>query len=591
MFEISADVSLRYIMNLFCRRNYAVFRQSNSLMIIANPNLTRRAFQSTGLAALAAIAMSGKSFATQSNPTDQALNRLTFGANAKSRASFLEQGLSPWLEAQLAMPAEDDAITARLQSAKLLIEYEAGRDDNKHRWKARKEFAPLQYLNVSGEVLVPLIDYELSGMAYDERIRPAREVQLTALIRATHADAQLREMSTQFWHDHFSVNSMRDEHTAAFFGHYDKMLREHAFGNFRAMLGQVARSPSMLFYLNNDASRASPANENFARELFELHTLGAPAYLNDKYNKWRDVPGAVAGKADGYIDQDVYEAARALTGWSVGDGRYLAEGENAPRSGVFQYNDRWHDPYQKRILGVEFAANQGPMVDGEQLLDLVANHPATARFICTKLCRRFVSDQPPECLIEQAVAAWTKHQTSPDQIAQTLRAIVLSPEFSATEPRKLKRPFEFMISFYRAIDAEVMPENTDYLWSMARAGWHQHEFRPPTGHADTSDHWANTATLSAMVDFVTNALESWNQNAKVSFSDLVADGPMSMAAALQTLHQRFTGTALSGSDASTFVQLIADDPAATLPDDADGRNYWIRGLAAFVALQPQFMYR
>ncbi len=350
--------------------------------------LNRRAFTVSGLSLLLMGTVLSRG-ARAAVPISTALNRLTFGTSPQSLASFLKVGLQEWLDRELAKPASDPKLNARLSAAKLMIEYDADKDDKNRKWKARKELVPYEYLNADGAKLLPLLDYDKAFMSYEERIRPGREVQAAALIRAVHADAQLREVMTQFWHDHFNVNSQRDEHTAVYFGQYDAMLRENAFGNFRQMLGAVARSPSMLFYLNNEASKASPANENFARELFELHTLGAGNYFNDRTTVWSEVPGAKQGLAAGYIDQDVYEAARALTGWSFGDGRYLAEGDNAPSTGEFLYIDSWHDPYQKRILGVEFKANAAPMADGEKLFEILAHHPGAASFFMHKIVSAF----------------------------------------------------------------------------------------------------------------------------------------------------------------------------------------------------------
>jgi hypothetical protein len=191
-------------------------------------------------------------------------------------------------------------------------------------------------------------------------------------------------------------------------------------GNFRALLGEVARSPAMLYYLNNSDSIASPANENYARELLELHTLGAGNYLNDRYDDWKAVPGATEGLADGYLDLDVYEVARAFTGWSVGDGRWIAEGETAPRTGRFHYVARWHDPYQKRILGREFPPNRGPLQDGEEVLDILAAHPGTARFVCSKIARRLLSDDPPAALVEQMADRFLATRNAPTRSRRSL---------------------------------------------------------------------------------------------------------------------------------------------------------------------------
>ena len=470
--------------------------------------LNRRDFNLATLALLtASLSNISRSVAALETPLPvKALNRLTFGANAAARAEFEELGFEAWLDRELAKPASNDDLKRRLSAAKLLIEYEADRDDSNHSWPARKEVVAYQYLEASSESLLPLIDYDKHGMSYDERIRPAREVQAASLIRAVHADAQLREVMTQFWHDHFSVNSTRDEHTAAYFVLYDRMMREHALGNFRQLLGEV-RSPCMLYYLNNQASRASPANENLPANCWSCtrwaRKITSTIRRPTGRRAWRD-----GGRCGGYIDQDVYEAARALTGWSFGDGRELAEGDNAPLSGAFHYIDRWHDPYQKRILGVEFRANAGPMEDGEKLLDMLARHPGTARFVCAKICRRLLADEPPASLVEMAAKVWSESADAPDQIAKVVRAIALSREFNEAPPQKLKRPFEFMASFYRAAGAEIASPSLDFIWTLSQAGWNQHECRPPTGHADSADHWANTNLVSGFVNMALNALET-----------------------------------------------------------------------------------
>jgi uncharacterized protein (DUF1800 family) len=554
---------------------------------------TRREFHALIIAAAALGAAGGRNANANAAPNDDLrLNRLTFGASYGSRAALARDGFEHWLDKQLSSTFVDENLQKRLSSSRLMIQYEAGKDDTQSSWNARKEHWPYQYLEASGEVLVPLVNWDKGqGVAWEERIRPAREVQAAALIRAVHGEAQLREVVTQFWHDHFNVNAMRDEHTAAFFAVYDKMLRENALGNFRVLLGAVAKSPAMLYYLNNEQSRASPANENFARELFELHTFGAIHYVNDSTTNWHDVPGAKDGLAQAYIDQDVYEAARALTGWSVGDGRWIAEGETAPRSGEFHYVERWHDPYQKRILGVEFGANEAPLAEGEKLLDILSRHRATAKHVCFKLCWRLLADEPPDAVVEAAVATWMAHADAPDQIARVVRSIAMLPEFASRPPRKLKRPFEFLVSFYRAVGAEVNSPELGYLWMLSRAGWNQHECRPPTGHADESEHWATTAMISTYADVVLNALEDWSQAGHVNFSELLPAGPVSAVQSYQQISKRFTGNELPEADAKALVKLMMEDEAAMMPDDKDGREWVVRGFVAAAAMTPQFLFR
>jgi uncharacterized protein (DUF1800 family) len=553
--------------------------------------LNRRKFAVSGLALMLATSLRVPASAAAVPESQMALNRLTFGAQPKSIEEFTKLGLQSWLEWQLSLPAVDADLQRRLAAATLVIEYEAGKGDNNKSWPARKEKIAYQFLDTSGDKLLPFLDFEKQAIAYEERIRPAREVQAASLIRAVHAKAQLREVMTQFWHDHFNVNAMRDEHTAAYFAIYDKMLRENAFGNFRKLLGAVTRSPSMLFYLNNEASKASPANENFARELFELHTLGADNYFNDRTTTWSDVPGAKDGLAKGYIDQDVYEAARALTGWSFGDGRYVAEGDTAPMTGEFNYIDRWHDPYQKRILGVEFKANSGPMEDGEKLLDMLARHEGTARYICEKICRRLLIDDVPEALVERIAAVWMEHIDAEDQIAKVIRAIVLSPEFSALPPGKLKRPFEFMASFYRVTDAEVVAPSLNFIWELSKAGWNQHEFRPPTGHPDHASYWANTNLLSGFVNLALNALQDWSEAGRANLSAALPQGTTRAVDALQFWMQRFSGLDAGPEYAREFVAQALGDGDAALPEDAGERENVLRGVVAVAALTPQFLYR
>ena len=420
-------------------------------------------------------------------------------------------------------------------------------------------------------------------MDYSERSRPGAEVVAAALIRAVHAPAQLREVMTQFWHDHFSVNAQKDEFCAAFFGSYDAMMRENAFGNFRALLGGVARSPAMLYYLNNADSRAAPANENYARELLELHTLGAGYYLNDRYDDWHSVPKGPDGMALGNMDLDVYEVARAFTGWSVGDGRYVSEGENAAKTGRFAYVEAWHDPYQKRVLGVEFDPNRAPMADGEQVLDMLAAHPGTAQFVCTKIARRLFQDQPDPDLVETLAGVFLAARDAPDQIAQVIRTLVLDTRFAATPAQKLRRPYEVLAGLYRATGAEVTGTENAQQWQLMRAGWRQHEFGPPTGHPDTADKWTGASSLNRVVDLALYAHDGWFGVCRVDF---LAEPGEALGQYIARWAGRFGATAVG------FAREMGVDPATPMTAlSEDERNGIAAATIAFAALTPQFLLR
>lgn len=546
--------------------------------------LTRRQFHAGLLAALAA-SFSRPSIAQTGEP-DLArvwLNRLTFGESEAALAEFAALGPEGWLEAELARAENDPTLTDRLSQARLQMSYEAGQDENGNAWPAVDTLRPLSTLGALPADQLFRIDWT-KGMDYAERTRPGYEVVAASLIRAVHAPAQLREVMTQFWHDHFNVNAQKDEFCAAFYGSHDASLRQNALGNFRQMLGEVARQPSMLYYLNNADSKASPANENFARELLELHTLGAGNYLNDRYSDWHSVP-VQDGVAQGYLDLDVYEVARAFTGWSVGDGRYIDEGVTAPLTGVFHYIESWHDPYQKRVLGVEFAPNRAPLADGEHVLDLLAAHPATATFLCTKIARRLLADAPDPALVQAMAQTFLAAKDAPDQIAQTLRVLVRDPAFSQTAPTKLRRPFELLAALYRATGAEVTGTQNDFSWQLARAGWRQHEYGPPTGHPDVLAKWSGTSSLNRLVDLSLDALQPWFATATV---DLAA-----LASPTQSIGE-FTQSWASklGGEASEVLAALSLDPATPAADFTPEDRFATASAAiAFAALTPRFLFR
>ncbi len=205
----------------------------------------------------------------------------------------------------------------------------------------------------------------------------------------------------------------------------------------------------MLYYLNNRSSRAGAANENYARELFELHSLGREHYLNEFYNRWRDVPGALKGqprvsstrtwtKPRGPSPAGAWRTAAAWAGPSA-----------CPASGRFAYVESWHDPYQKRVLGVEFDPFQPARADGRKVLDLIADHPATARHLSGKLCRRLVGEGVSPRLLSAAADLWWRARRQPDQIARVVELIALSPDFARSGGARVRRPLALAAAFVR----------------------------------------------------------------------------------------------------------------------------------------------
>lgn len=511
------------------------------------------------------------------------LNRLAFGPSAEDLAQIRIAGIDRWIDQQLTPDSGDDAALAqRLTAARLRIRYNGGDG-----YPALDEMRPLATLNQDIAQLWPLTDGK-QPMAGQERQRPRQEVAAATLIRAFHSRWQLREVLVDFWHNHFNVNAAGDHAVSAALPAYDRVIREHTLGNFRDFLEAVATSPAMLIFLNNRTSRAGNANENYGRELLELHTLGRDAYLNDLYNRWRDVPGALKGKPAGYIDQDVYEAARAFTGWTIEDGAGLGGGQRLPATGRFTYVEGWHDNYQKRVLATDFDPFQPPMADGRKVLDLVAFHPATARFICTKLCRRLVSDKPAEKLIAAAVQVWTDNQRHPDQIKRVVAAIAHAPDLQSPPGGKVKRPLELAASFVRAagIDASV----TDGLLNeLDNSGQKLFGWALPTGHPDSMEYWLSSNVLRHRWTLLLGLSENWWGTGAFTPAARLPTG-VSIASAASLWHQELTGQSTDLPALTAILSGLQIPSDAPLPGGAAADNP-VRRIVALCAMTPAFNLR
>jgi uncharacterized protein (DUF1800 family) len=312
--------------------------------------------------------------------------------------------------------------------------------------------------------------------------RGVGDLQAAKVARAVASERQLQEVMVDFWQNHFSVFAGKGR-TRLYLTQYDRdVVRPRALGKFRDLLGAVARSPAMLFYLDNWQSAADSGhttlappprarrprglNENYARELLELHTLGVDG---------------------GYTQQDVIEVARALTGWSIDQ-----------REGAFVFRPAMHDADEKLVLGHRLPGGRG-IEDGEQVLDIIARHPATARHIARKLTVRFVSDSPPPELV--ARAAETYRRTDGD-IRAVVRTIVTSPEFfsRAAYRTKVKSPFELVTSALRALNAEIdtTPRTAQIV---ARLGQPIFGRQTPDGWPESGGEWMNAGAILNRINF------------------------------------------------------------------------------------------
>ncbi len=386
------------------------------------------------------------------------------------------------------------------------------------------------------------------------------ELVVAKLLRALYSPQQLREVMVDFWSDHFNLYALKNPTGLLLPGDQRDVIRAHALGKFRDLLSASAHSPAMLVYLDNASSVAKAPNENYAREIMELHTLGVDG---------------------GYTQFDVHDVARALTGWSVAD----LQDENrlgADQVGRFIYRPFIHDHGEKLILGTKLPAGGGQS-DGDQVIDILAAHPSAAKFIARKLCVRFVSDTPPQPLIDTAAATFTQ---SDGDIKAVLRAIFNSAEFAAAAGQKFKRPFDFMVSTLRALDAQLtiepaaggQPRDPIFQY-LTQLGHVPFLWSTPDGYPDKTAAWLSTNGM----------LGRWNFGLAL----------MSGIKGVSINSQALIGTTKSNEelvDRAAEVLLgapLTDQPRSILIDFAKAAPEKVRlpGVAALIIGSPQFQVR
>ncbi|MFC3715693.1 DUF1800 domain-containing protein [Luteimonas soli] len=405
----------------------------------------------------------------------RALGNMSYGATASDIAAFNAIGsndverLTLWVDDQLDWEAIDDsAVESRLAAA--------------------------GYTTLGKSLKQLWSEHVLGDPAWEVRMRPAWEVQRASLVRAVHSKRQLRELLVTFWHDHFNVMAT-DYSAGPVYVHYDRdVIRANAFGNFRTMLEAVAQSTAMQYFLDNKSNTRAGPNENFARELMELHTFGSENYLGfmDPFQ----VPPCPEDPSYpiGYTDVDVYETAAAFTGWTIKDGHWEFPTED---DGTFVYRSSWHDAGPKFPLGMFLNPEQPALKDGRDILDRIASHPRVAKFICKKLIRRFCADRPSQQLIDSAAAVFRANWQKPDQIKRTLRHILLSDAAFNNWGQKRRRPFEAVAAALRLSGSDWTPNVDDdksgeFGWRMGFTGHTPYDWPAPNGYPDTAVAWSGS---------------------------------------------------------------------------------------------------
>jgi len=517
-----------------------------------------------GVAVLAAYSETGYSRFNQPLSKDQeilhALNRLTFGPRPGDVEAVRKMGLKKWINQQLHPEriAENPEVAARLRPLESLQMSAA---------EIATKYPPPQVLRAMSQGLLPLpadpearqqaelqmqrlrarraakededVKAKVQGKGGD-RLQQAMRQQVVSvadpverrkliadkapqqalpydlneakLYRAVYSNRQLEEQMADFWFNHFNVYIDKGADRILTSTYERDAIRPHVFGKFRDLLEGTAESPAMLFYLDNwqsispdttpvrrfakqKAKQARGLNENYARELMELHTLGVDG---------------------GYTQHDIIEVARCFTGWTI---------SQPNRGGEFIYNDRVHDKGEKTVLGIKIPAGGG-RADAEKVLDILARHSATARFISTKLAKKFVADDPPPALIDRMVK--TFHDTDGD-IRAVMSTMLDSKEFfsEGAFQAKIKTPLELVVSAVRASDAQV-----DFAiplsMQIAQLGEPLYRKIEPTGYSSANSEWVNSAALLARMNFAHALADNRVPGSKVDVTKF-ADDPAVVA--------------------------------------------------------------
>lgn len=409
------------------------------------------------------------------------LNRLTFGVTLTELDRLAEMGRVAYLEQQL-------------------HPNEAGEE-----WLVR--------LRLRGNEVFYAAPAELGDLPYPEVLR---QVSQHAILRAVYSRYQLLERMVDFWRDYFNVYSLKGL-CAYYLPQYEQqVLRRHALGRFVDLLKATARSPAMLLYLDNASNRRGVPNENYARELLELHTLGVHG---------------------GYTQRDVQEVARCFTGWTV-ENRFLR-----PR-GRFRFDRTQHDDAPKQVLGQAIA--EGGERDGERVLEMLAAHPSTARHLCTKLCVHFMGTAPDDIVSRLSDA----YLSTGGDISEVLRELLLSKEFSQSPP-VFKRPFDYMVSALRALYA-LTDANRPLQEHLQRMGQPLYGWSLPDGYPTGENAWKGS--LLARWNFALALCSNEIRGTWVGLRSLIGEGNPTESllqtifclppdhSSLRSLRDRLTGT-------------------------------------------------
>ncbi len=494
------------------------------------------------------------------NPIVTVLNRVAFGPRPGDFERVQAMGVDAYIDEQLHPEAIDDsALDQRLALAFPTLAKNAGELFRDYPQPQRQVLPP----GSNAERIEQLI----SGLGLNSAPAPGpaqivSELQEATVLRALLSARQLQETLVDFWSTHFSIYINKNQDR--WFKTIDDrdVIRKYALGKFGDLLQASASSPAMLEYLDNRLNVKGIPNENYAREVMELHTLGVDG---------------------GYTQKDVQELARCLTGWTIRP--VQPGGPMAPidlaQGGTFAFNPRQHDDGPKTVLGINLPAGGG-VEDARKMLDVLAHHPATARFISRKLAIRYVADTPPDALVQRAAATFA--QTDGD-IRSVLGAILHSDEFKNSFAQKIKRPFELVASAARALDTHPA-DGVALALALRLMGQGLFLHLTPDGYPDLGTEWINTGGLLARWNFALLAAANRVPRASVDLAVAMAGANLASAGELVDFWtKRILNRAIPDADRQKLINAVSPNGGSGFDRAA------IPTLVALILASPHFQYR
>lgn len=533
-----------------------------SMLLVAAFGLLPQA----GIAA-AVSASADRTALTRDQRIVQVLSRLTFGARPGDVERVKKIGVEAFISQQLDPDSIDDsALLKRLERLPTLNLSTPILAEQYNPPKPSPTPTPASAVAVAEEMKPAEMPSPTPAVKPSPTPTPKNpqmvitELQRAKLLRAVYSERQLGEMVVDFWENHFSIYGNKDA-TRWMMTAFDRdVVRPYAMGRFRDLLGATAKSPAMLYYLDNwqssllkeyPATKDRPArksggiNENYARELLELHTMGVDG---------------------GYTQKDVQEVARCFTGWSI---------RKPNEEGLFVYNPGNHDNGEKVVLGVKIPAGGG-IADGERVLDILAKNPKTAKYISTKLARRFLGDNPPAIVVDRAAKAFLATDGS---IKETIRSIITSPQFfsPALYQSKVKSPFEYVASALRITNAETDGQRPVLDW-ITKMGQPVYGRLTPDGYPDKNSEWLSSNDLLARLNFASALTMNTIRGTTVNASKLTHSDKTSLSRA-EFARRMLIGT-ISDKTLASIEKLTVDLPppaiiqtsAQSKPEPADARE-------------------